>query len=85
MTEKAIEFLQEWISEKVQAPQEPIKLEQEAGILARECAKQAENAGVKLEDIEEEVGDLKELIATKLEDAAEAQREGTETPSQDRA
>lgn len=75
MTEKAIEFLQEWISEKIHAPQEPAKIEQEAVILARECAMQAANAGVHLEDIEEEVGDLEELIATKLEDAAEAKKE----------
>lgn len=74
MTEKAIEFLQEWIGEKIQAPHEPAKLEQEAGVLAKECAKQAANAGVRLEDIEEEVGDLEELIAIKLEDAAEAQK-----------
>jgi hypothetical protein len=66
MTEKAIEFLQEWICEKVHAPQEPAKLEQEAEVLAKECAKQAANAGVRLEDIEEEVGDLEELMTIKL-------------------
>lgn len=81
MTEKAIEFLQEWIGEKIQAPQEPAKLEQEAGILAKECAKQAASAGVRLEDIEEEVGDLEELIAIKLEDAAEAQKNETNAPA----
>ncbi len=74
MTEKAIEFLQEWISEKVHCPHEPIKLEQEAEVLAKECAKQAASAGVHIEDIEEEVGDLEELIAHKLEDAVEAEK-----------
>lgn len=74
MTEKAIEFLQEWIGEKVHAPQEPAKLEQAAEVLAKECARQAANAGVRLEDIEEEVGDLEELMAVKLEDAVEAQK-----------
>jgi nucleotide-binding universal stress UspA family protein len=78
MTEKAIEFLQEWIGEKIHAPQQPAKLEQEAEQLAKECARQAANAGVRLEDIEEEVGDLEELIAIKLEDAAEAQKGGSE-------
>ena len=72
MTEKAIEFLQEWISEKIHPPQEPARIEQEAVLLAKECAMQAANAGVHLEDIEEEVGDLEDLIVTKLEDAAEA-------------
>jgi hypothetical protein len=77
MTEKAIEFLQEWISEKVHAPHEPIRLEQKAEVLAKECARQAAVAGVPLEDIEEEVGDLEELIATKLEDAVEAKKGGS--------
>jgi hypothetical protein len=75
MTEKAIEFLQEWINEKVQAPETPAKIEREAEVLAKQCAQQAANAGVRLEDIEEEVGDLEELIATKLEDAVEAKKD----------
>ena len=81
MTDKAIEFLQEWISEKVQAPETPVRLGCEAEVLAKECAKQAANAGVRLEDIEEEVGDLEELIATKLEDAVEAKNGNPGTPS----
>ncbi|MEP9389015.1 hypothetical protein [Mesorhizobium sp. KR9-304] len=78
MTEKAIEFLQEWIHEKVQAPETPASIDREAGVLAKQCAAQAANAGVRLEDIEEEVGDLEELIATKLEDAVEAMNGGAE-------
>jgi hypothetical protein len=81
MTEKAIEFLQEWINEKVQAPERPVRLDREAEVLAKECAKQAANAGVPLEDIEEEVGDLEELIATKLEDAVEAKKGNSGAPS----
>ena len=72
MSEKAIEFLQEWITEKVQARPAPAKIEKEAEILAKECVAQAAKAGVAIEDIEEEVGDLEELMTTKLEDAAEA-------------
>ena len=78
MTEKAIEFLQEWINEKVQAPETPTMIDQKAEVLAKQCAAQAANAGVRLEDIEEEVGDLEELIATKLEDAVEAKKEGSD-------
>jgi hypothetical protein len=74
MTEKAIEFLQEWINEMVQAPETPTQINREAEVLAKQCAAQAANAGVPLEDIEEEVGDLEELIATKLEDAVEAKK-----------
>jgi hypothetical protein len=81
MTEKAIEFLQEWISEKVHAPETPARLDQKAEVLAKQCAAQAANAGVRLEDIEEEVGDLEELIATKLEDAVEATKGTPRTPS----
>ncbi len=73
MSEKAIEFLQEWITEKVQVRPAPAKIEQEAEILAKECAAQAAEAGVAIEDIEEEVGNLEELMTTKLEDAVEAE------------
>ena len=79
MTEKAIEFLQEWINEKVQAPETPTQINREAEVLAKQCAAQAANAGVPLEDIEEEVGDLEELIATKLEDAVEAKKANSDT------
>lgn len=74
MSEKAIEFLQEWITEKVQVRPAPTRIEHEAEILAKECAAQAAEAGVPIEDIEEEVGDLEELMTTKLEDAAEAEQ-----------
>lgn len=80
MTEKAIEFLQEWISEKIQAPETPCRIEQAAEVLARQCAAQAADAGVRLEDIEEEVGDLEDLIAAKLEDAVEARKGNPGTP-----
>ncbi|HEY6630184.1 MAG TPA: hypothetical protein VIZ90_01910 [Rhizobiaceae bacterium] len=81
MTEKAIEFLQEWINEKIHAREAPARIEQEAEALAKQCAAQAANAGVRLEDIEEEVGDLEDLIATKLEDAVEARKGNAGAPS----
>ena len=73
MSDRAIEFLQEWISEKVHVPPMSARIEKEAEVLARECAAEAAEAGVPLEDIEEEVGDLEDLITTKLEDAARAE------------
>ncbi|HEY4193338.1 MAG TPA: hypothetical protein VGM46_11890 [Mesorhizobium sp.] len=73
MSEHAIEFLQEWICEKVQAPAHPAMVEKHAATLARECAAKAAEAGIPLEDIQEEVGDIQDLIAAKLEDAAEAE------------
>lgn len=73
MSEKAIEFLQEWITEKVQVRPAPTRIEGQAEMLAKECAAQAAEAGVPLEDIEEEVGNLEELMTTKLEDAIESE------------
>lgn len=72
MSEQAIEFLQEWIGEKVQAPTHPALVEIHARSLASECAAKAAEAGIALEDIQEEVGDIKDLIEARLEDVAEA-------------
>lgn len=71
MSEHAIKFLQEWIGEKCQSPALPIKIEQHAETLARECAAKAAEAGIPMEDIQEEVGDIQELIASRLEEAVE--------------
>jgi hypothetical protein len=79
MSEQAIEFLEEWISEKVQKPQpapaipEPqIELEKKAEILVKRCQADAAKAGVTIDEIVEEVGDLEDLITAKLEDAEQA-------------
>jgi hypothetical protein len=73
MSEHAIEFLQGWIGEKVHCQPSPVKIEKQAETLARECAAKAAEAGIPLEDIQEEVGDIQELIASRLEEAAEAE------------
>lgn len=75
MSEHAIKFLQEWIGEKCQSPALPIKIEQHAETLARECAAKAAEAGIPMEDIQEEVGDIQELIASRLEDAVEIEND----------
>lgn len=71
MSEHAIEFLRGWIGEKVQCQHSPTKIDQQAETLARECCAKAAEAGILLEDIQEEVGDIQELIASRLEEAAE--------------
>lgn len=71
MSEHAIEFLKGWIGKKCQAPSAPAELDKQAEMLARECAARAAEAGIPLEDLQEEVGDIQELIASRLEDAAE--------------
>jgi hypothetical protein len=73
MSEHAIEFLQGWIGEKVHCQPSLVKIEKQAETLARECAAKAAEAGIPLEDIQEEVGDIQELIASRLEEAAEAE------------
>ncbi len=70
MSDQAIEFLQEWIGEKVQPPAHPASVESHAQSLAKECAAKAAEVGIPLEEIQEEVGDIQELIEAKLEDAA---------------
>jgi|GEM_PF-1880394 len=71
MSEHAIEFLRGWIGEKVQCQHSPVKIDQQAETLAKECCAKAAEAGILLEDIQEEVGDIQELIASRLEEAAE--------------
>lgn len=77
MSEHAIEFLRGWIGEKVQCQHSPVKIEKQAETLARECAAKAAEVGIPLEDIQEEVGDIQELIASRLEEAAEADQSQT--------
>jgi hypothetical protein len=75
MSEQAIEFLQEWIDEKVRRPQPapvPAPLEKQAEILCLKCQADAARAGVPLDEIVEEVGDLEDLISAELEDAERA-------------
>ncbi|MBZ9668633.1 DUF768 domain-containing protein [Mesorhizobium sp. B2-1-8] len=71
MSEHAIEFLRGWIGEKVHC-QSHARIEKQAETLAKECAAKAAEVGIPLEDIQEEVGDIQELIASRLEEAAEA-------------
>ncbi|MER8385746.1 hypothetical protein NKJ46_08390 [Mesorhizobium sp. M0166] len=75
MSEHAIEFLRGWIGEKVHCQPSPARIEKQAETLARECAAKAAEAGIPLEDIQEEVGDIQELIASRLEEAAEAEQD----------
>jgi hypothetical protein len=79
MSEHAIEFLRGWIGEKVHCQHLPIKIDEQAETLAKECCARAAEAGILLEDIQEEVGDIQELIASRLEEAAEESERGTAT------
>ena len=50
-----------------------MKIEKHAEVLAKQCAAKAAEAGIPLEDLQEEVGDIQELIASRLEEAVEAE------------
>ncbi|MET3596316.1 MULTISPECIES: hypothetical protein [Mesorhizobium] len=78
MSEHAIEFLRGWIGEKVQCPHSPARIEKQAETLAEECCAKAAEEGILLEDIQEEVGDIKELIASRLEEVAEENEDETQ-------
>lgn len=80
MSEHAIEFLRGWIGEKVHC-QSHARIEKQAETLAKECAAKAAEVGIPLEDIQEEVGDIQELIASRLEEAAEADDEHQQAAS----
>ncbi|TRC98262.1 DUF768 domain-containing protein [Mesorhizobium sp. WSM4303] len=82
MSEHAIEFLRGWIGEKVHCQHSPVKIEEQAETLAKECAAKAAEVGIPLEDIQEEVGDIQELIASRLEEAAEADQSNPTKPSE---
>lgn len=82
MSEHAIEFLREWIGEKVHCQHSPAKIDEQAETLAKECCAKAAEEGILLEDIQEEVGDIQELIAARLEEAAE---DGEREPKSDKA
>ncbi|TGS64904.1 DUF768 domain-containing protein [Mesorhizobium sp. M3A.F.Ca.ET.174.01.1.1] len=79
MSEHAIEFLRGWIGEKVHCQPSPAKIEKQAETLAKECCAKAAEEGILLEDIQEEVGDIQELIASRLEEAAEENAHQTES------
>lgn len=72
MSAHAIEFLQKWIDEEIQPPAQPAKVKEHAVELARECCAKAVAAGIPLEELQEEVGDIQDLVEAKLEDAVEA-------------
>ncbi|OBQ87890.1 MULTISPECIES: DUF768 domain-containing protein [unclassified Mesorhizobium] len=77
MSEHAIEFLRGWIGEKVQCQHSPVKIDEQAETLAKECCAKAAEEGILLEDIQEEVGDIQELIASRLEEVAEESEQQT--------
>src|SRR3954470_13660075 len=64
MSKRAVEFLEEWVSENMVKPVAgaPEGDDSEARLRAEECVIAAKEEGIAKEDIEEEVGDLARIM-----------------------
>ena len=72
MSDRAFQFLEEWIRENVN-PEAYVDMRRDPRPkqLAKQCANEAEAAGIPMEEIEEEVGDLEICIASYVDAAAD--------------
>ena len=71
MSKRAVEFLEEWVSENMVKPVAgaPEGDDSEARLRAEECVIAAKEEGIAKEDIEEEVGDLVDYMSAAIEKA----------------
>jgi hypothetical protein len=71
MSKRAVEFVEEWVSENMVKPiaGAPEGDDSEARIRAEECLIAAREQGIGKEDIEEEVGDLVDYMSAAIEKA----------------
>jgi hypothetical protein len=69
MSKRALEFLEEWVSENMVKPVAgaPEGDDSEARLRAEECLIAAKEEGIAKEDIEEEVGDLVDYMSVAIE------------------
>jgi hypothetical protein len=74
MSKRAVEFLEEWVSENMVKPVAgaPEGDDSEARLRAEECVIAAKEEGIAREDIEEEVGDLVDYMSATIEKAVNA-------------
>ena len=74
MSKRAVEFLEEWVSENMVKPVAgaPEGDDLEARLRAEECVIAAKEEGIAKEDIEEEVGDLVDYMSAAIEKAVNA-------------
>ena len=74
MSKRAVEFLEEWVSENIVKPVAgvPEGDDSEARLRAEECVIAAKEEGIAREDIEEEVGDLVDYMSAAIEKAVNA-------------
>jgi hypothetical protein len=74
MSKRALEFLEEWVSENMVKPVAgaPEGDDSEARLRAEECLIAAKEQGIAREDLEEEVGDLVNYMSAVIEKAVNA-------------
>src|SRR2546430_177161 len=74
MSKRAVEFLEEWVSENMVKPVAgaPEGDDSEARLRAEECLIAAKEQGIAKGDIEEEVGDLVDYMSAAIEKAVNA-------------
>lgn len=74
MSKRAVQFLEEWVSENMAKPVAgaPEGDDSEARLRAEECVIAAKEEGIAKEDIEEEVGDLVDYMSAAIEKAVNA-------------
>jgi hypothetical protein len=74
MSKRAVQFLEEWVSENMVKPVAgaPVGDDSEARLRAEECVIAAKEEGIAKEDIEEEVGDLVDYMSAAIEKAVNA-------------
>ena len=74
MSKRAVEFLEEWVSENMAKPVAgaPEGDNSEARLRAEECVIAAKEEGIAKEDIEEEAGDLVDYMSAAIEKAVNA-------------
>jgi hypothetical protein len=74
MSKRAVEFLEQWVSENTVKPVAgaPEGDDSEARLRAEECLIAAKEKGIAKQDLEEEVGDLVDYMSAAIEKAVNA-------------
>lgn len=73
MSKRAVEFLEEWVSENMVKPVAGApEGDDSEDLRAEECVIAAKEEGIAKEDIEEEVGDLVDYMSAAIEKAVNA-------------
>ena len=69
MSERGIEFLNRWATENINAAPFPQENNSEVPPLAEKCIADAERAGISIQEIEEDMGDISDFILEALDEA----------------